>query len=454
MQKVFDRLKYRVFKDPSSVEEKVWLFYNTCLTAPRFTRSWSHYIGLVSPGRDLTWPHLTPRGRQWPEENFKWLETAARLRRFGLENLLIEMKVQPSKEDDSQFKVIIGKQKIDTIENEVQTKELLLSLGVSRKKAGILARDITALESEIKKLGELQGSPTDLSIEEFENRTKIDLGKYLSIVFGSAFDSSFVVKTSDIPYLASLQDLMDTFESETVASYLMVSFVWYLRDQTGSNVEADPGKCAATVAFHMYTASELLYKDFYLRQGKFQRYNTVVQRQFQLNSKIVLDDLQRNPMKLTAEQIQLLTQQLNAMTVSVGKLPNVENQRSFVNDFYWNLNLASYEPDFAVMHLKVLEHRNQKILEQLDGPVPKGREFFLLSNDNCASAKVELLEFKNTIVLPIDALQAPLFTSEMHDAVKGSLLSHILTHEILQNLAPYKQNIKNLEAYIVEITER
>ncbi|KAH8375482.1 hypothetical protein KR200_008688 [Drosophila serrata] len=445
MQKVFDRLKYRVLRDSNSVEEKVWLFYNTCLTAPRITHAWKHYIGLVSPGRDLTWPHLTPRDSQWSEENFKWLETLARLRRFGLNSLLIEMKVQPSRKYSSKFEVFIGKQRINRIEKEGQTKDLLISLGVSRKRARILARDITALESEIKELAELEGSPTELSIEEFEKRTKLALGKYLGTAFGSSFEPSLMVQTSELPYLEGLQNLLDTFESETVASYLMISFVRYLRGLVGSAAEGDPGKCAAAVAFHMDTASELLYKDFYFRFGKFQRYNNDVQQLFDLISKSFLGQLQSNRLNLTALEVQFFTQKLKSMTVIVGKLPNVVNQRSFVGDFYWNLNLESSEPDFAVMHLKVLWHRNRKVLEQLDGSVPTGKEFFLLSNNDYISAEPELLVFRNTVVLPINILQEPFYTTEMHNVFKMSLLGFILTRQILQNFVPHNLTVDGNE---------
>ncbi|XP_017026968.1 membrane metallo-endopeptidase-like 1 [Drosophila kikkawai] len=428
MQKVFDRLKYRVLKDPSSLEEKVWLFYNTCLTAPKFTHSWKHYIGLVPPGRGLTWPHLTPPGSLWPEGNFKWLETLARLRRFGLNTLLIEMKVQLSGDDSGEFKVLIGKQNIHTIETEKQTKDLLITLGVSRKRAGILARDITVLERNINELAELNDYRTNLTIEEFEVRTGLSLGNYLSIAFGSSFDSSFVVETSEMAYLERLQDLMDKFESETVASYLMVSFVRYLRSLDGSGAEGDPRKCAAAVAFNMETASELLYKDFYFRLGKLQRYNDEVQRLFDL----ILGQLKSNRLNLTSEVAQL----------TVGKLPNIQNQRRFVNDFYWNLNLESSELDFAVMHLKVLEHRNRKVLEQLDGQVPKDREFLLLSNDKYANGDLEPLVFKNTVILPIDILQESFFTPEMHDVFKVSLLGFILTRQILKSFVPHELLVK------------
>ncbi|KAH8290506.1 hypothetical protein KR054_003721, partial [Drosophila jambulina] len=441
MQKVFDRLKYRVLRDPSSVEEKVWLFYNTCLTAWQQPHSWKHYLELLPPGRSLTWPQLTDS--QWPEEDFRWLETLARLRRFGLDTLLIEMKVQPSREDGRKFKVLLGKQKIDTIEQEVETKDLLISLGVTRRRAGILARDITALEREIKELAGLEGSQTELTLEEFKNRTRLDLKKFLGTAFDSSFDPSFLVETSEMPYLEGLQELMDKFESETIASYLMVSFVRFLRGLDGSGFEGYPGKCAAAVAFNMPTASELLYKDFYFRQGKFQQYNDEIQRLFKLIAKSFLGRLQENRLNLTAEEVQLLSQKLNSMTVTLGKLPNVENQRKFVNDFYSHLNLESSELDFALMHLKVLEHRNRKVFEQLDGPVPQGREFFLLSNEGYASAQPELLAFKNTIVLPLDILQEPFFTPDMHDVFKVSLLGFILTRQILRSFVPHNEEVFN-----------
>lgn len=437
MQKVFDRLKYRVLADEASVEEKVWLFYKTCLTAPKETHSWKHYIQLVPPATGLTWPQFAPRGSQWPEEKFDWLETLARLRRFGLETLLIGMVVEPRTDDTTKFRVIVGKQHIDTIEKESRTKHLLITLGVSRKRAGILARDIMVLEREIKQLAEVSGGPNHLSIGEFENRTKLALGKFLGTAFGSSFDSGFAVEAYEMDYLEGLDGLLAKFDAETVASYLMVGFVRHLKVLDGAGGQGDPAECAAAVAVHMQPAAELLYKNFYFRLGKLQRNIDEVQRLFELISSSFLGRLQSNRFNLTAEEVQHLTQRLSTMTVTVGKLPNLENQRRYVIDFYSNLNLESAELDFAELHLKVLEHRNRKGLEQLDGPVPKGKGFFLLANDRNAYAEPELHQCNNTVVLPIDILQAPFFAPEMHDVFKVSLLGFMLARQILRNFLPY-----------------
>ncbi|KAH8308120.1 hypothetical protein KR059_006748, partial [Drosophila kikkawai] len=444
LQELFDDLKDTNFIDESSVEEKVWQLYNTCSTAPKKTHSWKHYLQLVSPNLDLPWPQFTPRGGEWPQERFQWLVTLARLRRFGFKNFLIPMDLTTKSNDSSQLLISLGSHPIKTIPEVSDTEELLISLKVSREKAALLASNITDLESDLQKLAEEDNSLVQyMTTEEFEERTSISIGHYLEIVLGSSIDSGFELEVLQITYLEGLKNVIEKYDSEVVATHLVVGFIRYLKSMDGSESNGDPAMCAAAVGVLMQPASEFLYKNLHFGEEELQRNVEEVQRIFKIISNTFMARLADNRLNLTSAEVQHLQEKLSAMTVRVGNLPNVEDQRSFVTNFYSDLNLNT-NLDYAEAQLKVLEHLNRKILEQLDRPIPRGKEFYLFHSQLNAATEGTFYETNNMIILPYLILQEPYFSPEMHDVFKLSYLGYLIAGEILIYYDPYYLSFDSL----------
>ncbi|KAH8282105.1 hypothetical protein KR054_005455, partial [Drosophila jambulina] len=437
LQKLFDELKDINYLDESSVEEKVWRLYNTCCTAPEETHSWKHYLKLVSPDLDLPWPQFTPRGGEWPHERFQWLVTLARLRRFGFQKFLIPMDLSTKTNDSSQLIVSFGSHPIEAIPEVSDTEGLLISLKVPREKAALLASNITDLESDLQKLAEESNSLVEyMTTVEFEERTNISIGQYLEIVLGSSIDSNFELEVLEIAYLEGLRNVIEKYDSEVVATHLMLGFIGYLQSMDGSESNGDPTRCAAAVGVLMKPATEFLYKNRHFEEEELQRNVEEVQRIFRIISNTFMARLENNRLNLTSAEVKHLQEKLSAMTVRVGILPNVEDQRGFVTNFYSDLNL-NIKLDFAEAQLKVLEHFNRKILEQLDRPVPRGKEFYLFHSQLNSATEGTFYETNNMIILPYLNLQEPYFSPEMHDVFKLSYLGYILAGEILLYFDPY-----------------
>lgn len=445
LQTIIDHLKDQAFTEANTVEEKVWRYYDTCLTAPVDTDTPIHYLELVSPDVNLTWPQFTPQGSTWPQEEFQWLHTLAHLRRYGLENSVIRMNVGHDYRDSSKFRVYLNKPEVAMFEDVPTISDLLISVGVDTTKAPALANKLVLLDEELQEfagdnydfnevytLEELQNE--DYTLEELKNRTGLQLDKYLEIVFGRSFDSSFEVTVWDIEYLENLEEILQKYDKDVVASYLMVQFVRFMTALDGSGPEGD---CLDAVQFQMEEAGDLLYEDHYLGPEKLQKYTAEVQRIFKAVTRSFLVRLEKNHLHLSTEEVAALKERLETMTVTVGILPGKDNHRRFVTDFYQGLELDS-EPDFGKAQLQVLELRTRRALEQLDGAFANATSFFLLYDEIANANPVPWLEVSNnTIFLGIEMLQEPVLATEgHHDVFKMSLLGYLFARKLMERFSP------------------
>ncbi|XP_044316263.1 membrane metallo-endopeptidase-like 1 [Drosophila rhopaloa] len=438
LQSVFNLLKDRVFIDEFSVEEKVWRYYNTCLTAPKSTRSARHYLELLPPGYNLPWPPLVPQGSQWPKQEFRWLETLAILRRFGEENPLIILDIQQNFWESHKFSLRFNMPQLLKLDNVTEIQDLLIRTGVNSRRAAPLARSIIQLDSDAHNLSKIgERLAVTYILEDVQNRTNLQLDKYLEMVFGRSFEPSTEVLVDNMEYLEGINGVVSKYDSEVVASYLMIQFlrfVFYLDD---SDSESDTAKCAAVVSSQMELASDLLYENYYLGEGKLQKYTKEVQRIFEAVSQTFMARLEKNRLHLTDGEVSYLQQKLLAMRLKVGKLPDNANHRRFATKFYEDLELHPFG-DFAEARLNVLRHRTSQYLDQLDWAVPKGTDFYLLTgympeND----PKPVFFELHNTILLPYDMLQEPFFSPETSDVFKMSQLGFSLARSMMESFWPF-----------------
>ncbi|KAH8353492.1 hypothetical protein KR084_011354 [Drosophila pseudotakahashii] len=464
LETIFDLLKDRVFIDEYSVEEKVWRFYNTCLTAPSDTRSIKHYLELVSPGGNLTWPQFVPHGTLWAKQQFQWLETVAHLRRYGA-NTLISLRVEPDYFDNDKFSIFFRQPYLENMNDVDKIKDLLISSGVSSSRSAPLAKSIIKLNSDLQKLNE-EKNPTFsvLTLEDIQNGTDIQLDKYLEILIGHPFESGFEMTMSDVKYFEGLSEVLENYDQEVVASYIIVQFSLFVRGLDGSDSESDSNNCVAAVAVQMELASDLLYKNYYLGQGKLEKYTKEIERIFGAVSRSFMARLEENRLNLTDDEVSYIQQKLLATTVKVGKLPNNVNHRRFVTNFYDDLNLDT-DLDFASTQLKVLEHRTRRVLGQLKGPVPKGNSFYLLDEDQYDQNPEPRMQAVQTFIfVPYCLLQEPFFVPESHDVFKVSLLGFYLTRAMAiplwtanlyyDSLSNYNEKLMNFtdnEGYINEM---
>ncbi|XP_070852487.1 uncharacterized protein [Drosophila suzukii] len=213
---LFEQLKCRNF-EKGSLEEKALKLYNACEIAMEKEPD-LNYASLVQPDVDLTWP----RGNQWPREKFNWLMTLGRLRRYGMD-LLFRMNLELDHQEASKYMISLGSHdfviyEYYTIWGEV---DWLMSRGFNRSRSEFLFRDMNRLQMDIRNmLGKGRFDRSRITIEQLDSEG-FPIRKYLEVVFGRSFPPSFVVLVDYLEYLVKLNDLMNSYDQETVATYLM-----------------------------------------------------------------------------------------------------------------------------------------------------------------------------------------------------------------------------------------
>ncbi|XP_020806866.1 membrane metallo-endopeptidase-like 1 [Drosophila serrata] len=415
------------YRYATAMEEKVWRYYETCLMASEATRSPKHYLELVSPDVNLTWPQFAHEKDKWLQVDFNWLRTLAHLRRYGMENFIIRMNVQPDAKDTNKFVVNLYMPDAEKFQEADNISDLLINIGVdSSQNKESVSLDEDGFTNEFYTLAELQ------------NRTELQLQKYLKIVFGRSFNGSFKVEVQNIKYLEGLEEILHSYDKDVVVSYLMVKFVNFIMALDGSGPDGDSEKCLDAVRFQMEHASDLLYEDHYLGTKKLEEYTAEVQRIFEAIKQSFKNRIEKNHLNLSSVDVSALKEKLLAMTLTVGILPSKANHRRFVTDFYQGLELDS-EPDFAKAQLEVLKLRTLRVLEQLDGAFSKNEGFFLLYDEISNNNPVPWFEVSgNTIVLVYEMLREPVLATEgQHDVFKMSLLGYLLTRKLMENFTPY-----------------
>ncbi|XP_016956754.2 uncharacterized protein LOC108029141 [Drosophila biarmipes] len=211
---LFEGLKNQSFKE-HSLEEKVRRFYQICQASSKAPGP-IKYFKLVPPGENLPWPHLTPKGSVWPREKFKWMETLARLRRYGLNDVMFGMNVRLDPDRGQPIVVIVRKYNF-----QFRFLESLLRLGLPQE----MVKEIAPLDHALRDMytsdkqweHEGRNSPRRrISLGELELHG-VFLSEYLEIVFGRTFSQDFEVQMENKFYMMRLQELMPAVDSQVVA---------------------------------------------------------------------------------------------------------------------------------------------------------------------------------------------------------------------------------------------
>ncbi|EDW43306.1 GM26493 [Drosophila sechellia] len=433
---IFELLSAQIFLDRESVEAKVLQFYQTCRTATNESRSERHYLELVGPDLAFTWPQFTKTSDDLPKIQFQWMLTLARLRRFGYDNLLVKMNVNLDFVDSSKYMVTIDRPTFDyatdRLKNTGSTKRLLIQLGVSRGRAMSLARRVKRLELAVRKLAEVEDEPNDdLTLRELENQNGLPWRQYLGIVFGRTFPENFAVQIQNVDYFVKLKNLLESYDSSEIAIYMMAKFARFMKGTLKSEEDNEARDCVKDVRVYMDFGTDFLYESKYPTN-----LDAEVQDLFSAVRGALLDRIDANRLKLSPKQGALVKEKIQGMNLILGKKPQNQNHRTFVSNFYRDLQLAK-DQDFAAAQLKVLEVRTRRNLELLNQPPAKGDAYYFLE-DTLTSSSPESFYVgrENIIVLPTDILQSPFFVPQGHDVFKVSLLGFIIAQQMMAALLP------------------
>lgn len=443
--------------DPSSVEAKALSYYRTCRQAPMRTRLGRHYLRLVPPNEQIKWPQFTGRSRKWPSHKFHWLETLARLRLYGLNTCLVQVKVWPDPYNTTNYNV-----HIDGVVHDEQKKllgdiwminMLLRTLGVHSSKALHLARQVKMLENVVG--NENEEEQEELTLQELERKTGrgTNWRKYLQIVLGRTVPSDFVVHVTNVDYLVMLVDLLNNWNREVVASYIMLHFTKDLHIMSQS-VEAI--ECIKEVRGNMELATELLYEQRFIGSDKLRQHVNAVQDVFEQLRKKFKQKLEENRIQVPEVQLNMLKAKLRHLRLNFGNMPQHVNRTRFVQEYYTELPLAN-DRDYGSSFLEIQKFNMRKWFKQLDEPLPDATDFFYISDfDTGISSTPYFMTRQNVIIIPYGILQVPFVQHDVHDIFRFTLMGFVLGHELMHAFDPnslaldYRGNFNQLLSQIYE----
>ncbi|XP_068151607.1 neprilysin-21 [Drosophila tropicalis] len=432
---LMDELSLRSMESLTHVEKQVWGFYQTCRMAPLSTRNSIHYLELVPPGKNLSWPQFAGQSQVWRKDDFKWMETLARLRRYGLSNVLIKVEVLPDQLDGRKYMIDIDKprfaEKSERLKGPLRTRLMLMQLGVSMESAAGLARALKKFETAVRDLAEVEDEPNDdLTIIELERLTGGNWRRYMEILLGHPVSLNYKVQIQNVDYFVQLINLINFMDSELIASYLMLRFVMHTQEDSMDSDEAID--CIKDLRINMNFAMNLLYREHFFEPGQFEKYQDEVHLIFNQIRSQFINQVRQNRLRLKVPQRTMVTEKLNEMDINIGNLPKNLDHRTFVQNVYKDFDLPFPHLDYAARHLKLLEIRTHQWLLQLNFPDPMNQFMFYVADaESSLSSTPYYMLRQNLVIVPYGILQEPVFGLHSHDIFKVSLLGFMLSHEVM-----------------------
>nr|XP_017099633.2 uncharacterized protein LOC108127222 [Drosophila bipectinata] len=365
------------------------------------------------------------------------MTTLANLRNYALNDVFFNVHVVRNYYRTTRNVVTINAPELDDvfpIPNENSLKEFLIRQDFSVLRATYLASAIWRLDKEIRELPqEIQDFPMIFTVREMEHEETGGLrwSKFVKVYLGKDIDRDLKLQVFNIDYFKSLGPLLEKYDSEVIATYIMVRFVHFMTNlgyyPTGDNSR----DCINVVAQQMQFATKLLYEDRYLGNGELQKYRSEIQRIFQAIGTKLLKKVEENHFQLNSTQVTALQQKILAMELNLDSMPTTVSHRSFVNDFYRDLELTGQE-DYPVAQLKVLKSFTRKESKF----TPLGSGSFPIDSIERYYSDTTMMDVANILYINSPLLQEPFFVHNSHDVFKMSFLGVNIAWYFVDGILP------------------
>ncbi|XP_017855263.2 membrane metallo-endopeptidase-like 1 [Drosophila busckii] len=423
---------------PDSLEAKMLSFYRTCRQSTNVQRYSKHYLELVPPNAQITWPQFVNSSSHWAANKFHWLETLARLRRYGMNNVLFKLDAQPALKNSSSYVLMLDRPNFESSTQRLRvlriTNLMLQSMGYKGSQYE-LARSVAKLELTVRELAERTaiydappGNYEELSLAQLELYVGGKWRKYLELLLEQRIPANYKLYAYNVDYLVGLMRLLADWDAKVLASYLMLRFVQHLQFETMDSDERI--ECAQDVRRNMELAANWLYAEHFLPHEQLQPMQAAQQQLFeQLRAQFLLQ-LNSNRLQLSTEQRQLLREKILNISLNIGNMPQVANRQQFVRQFYADLQLIDNQ-DYALNHLRLLEFRTRRWFEQLQQPASATNYFYISDSETAYSSSPYFMLRQNVVILPYGILQSPIWAQDSHDIFKYSLFGFMLAHELM-----------------------
>ncbi|XP_067620267.1 endothelin-converting enzyme 1 isoform X1 [Eurosta solidaginis] len=392
--------------------DKIWLYYRACRQSKEMQLK--RYLELVRPNANLDWPLLLEvrePNATWSANQFNWLFTLAKLRRYGFHGAFIDHIVTENSENDSVYVISLDKHEAESdnkLPDMATITVLLMHIGVERKRAFLVAKKLWEFESELQKLYEIDDEYGSLKVTLRElqaDMPQVPWRLYLQLVLGYEIDLNFKLQISNFSYFVALFEVLNIVSDKLICNYIMIKFLNFLvQDAANSFSKVD---CISDVREKMELAIKFLYKKELYCDAPAQ-YAAEVERIFTHTKHEFAVRLSANQMQLEPTQYNFLKRKLKAIRFQIGNLPaNIDDH--FVNSYYANVHVSL--TDYNKNQLRLLQLRAHKEHAQLVAAPPNVTNYFCAAECDIPG-------------------KPPMFDLKMHDALKMGAFGFALSHEI------------------------
>ncbi|XP_017079524.1 membrane metallo-endopeptidase-like 1 [Drosophila eugracilis] len=409
--------------ESSYILEQMRLYYRYCKRLKPYNLK--KYINLLPPTNCTQWSV----GRGWSPERFDWISTLGRLRLHGLNGVLLREDVLPRWDDSRSYSIYVNKpSRHETLPmGQGAMIELLLDIGLTKRKANALARMVDDFERKLHRLQEL---------EDDEGAHEMQLGyldtylpqlrwlsfmRQLSIDFDLDLHSTLFIE--NIPYLKALCKLVDEESPDTVCNYIMIKWLAFLKQEGPSDISRDG--CIASLRRAMpLTSSWLVGQQFSDPESE-----SNVRSLFQRLKGRFAQILAKNQMRLSQPILHILQQKLHAVRMQLGFFQSEEME--YVEQYNDRVNLSGhsfYANQLLLLRLRVEENHN--LLSSNLTNSTRSSIRYLTESWEASNSSPLYIRPRNLLFIPYGLLQLPVWHRNITDLQRYAVMGFALAHEM------------------------
>ncbi|XP_046803209.1 membrane metallo-endopeptidase-like 1 [Lucilia cuprina] len=411
--------------------QNAYNYYTSCVDLSKYEAV--KYLVWLKANDQFKWPSLwTP-----PKKNtqFDWVQTLAKMRTYGLNDVFIQQIVMSQINDVKSFIIDIDKPVMDDgfkPLTEVNLNVLMNSLpaAISTEELQKLWLEIESFEKKLQELDEIEDSEVENEEDYIKERSiyvkdlPLDwLKDYLKVILNQTdLNPHMPLYIQNIPYMKALDSLLKQYTQRFICKYLEIRFLWHLHQDGPANFLDED--CLSSTRSLMSTAMHWLYEE---QHPELAREYASIYEMFNNVRKHFNNTIIKNNHGFNATVIEYLQNKINNMKLRLNNIPR-SGTVATLEKFYQPLDLDAEK--FYENHLKLLRF-NFEARQQLLNSKTTILDFTYLENSETGSSSSPFfVQNANYIFVPLTLLQPPIYSPDMDDIYKYSSLGFLLAHEM------------------------
>ncbi|XP_017844993.1 endothelin-converting enzyme-like 1 [Drosophila busckii] len=410
---------------------QLWAYFVSCRDVQQ--PALNELLHRLEAPLQLEWPIFRNQSVSWRNATqFDWLGTLARLRGYGLNDVLLHLDTSVRHQNATHYVLLLAARSSAAAPlTAPKVEALYVSFGLPATQAKQLTALLLQLDAAVVQLTQQQRERpyefVECTLAELQQRLpQIDWSHYLQALLEAppAPDQLLHVTTLDANYLERLKQVLAGSSNETICYYLMFKLLYLWSDELPSSERRDLD-CVIQLRGHMPLAMMQLYEQHYYATRRATTDAALLQIQQQLSLQLELELLQSNRMQLSPAERHYVLEELHSLQLKIG---NVPPQLSLpqMNAYYQDLQLSP--KDFYGNKLQLLRFYERQMMQQLRN-VPRSLDFDL-QPAFVARSSSPVKTFQNAVMVPHGYLQLPLYDARLAPLLQYATLGFILAHEL------------------------